>query len=558
VDTSSLMERVKGISANFTATQMVTLGVTFVLVVGVIGGSAMWLNTPTFALLLSDMDPDTASQVIARMKTLKVAYTVDAGGRAIRVPSDKVDELRLELTSQGMPASGRIGFEIFDRTAFGATEFLEHVNYRRALEGEIGRTVATLAEVSSARVHITIGKDSLFGEARPAKASVVLKLRGRTPMSTASISGIANLVAASVEGLRPEAVVILDNFGRPLARPQADDTDPLGAGHLERQQRLERDIATRVVALIEPVVGEDRVRVNVTLKLDPSSSDETEERWDPATAVIRSKQTTSDVASTAAIPLLVAGARGNLPPGPADKPAVPAGPGVVANLPGTSRQAETTNYEVSRVTRHVVQPRGDITRLSVAVILDDAHTMATDKDGQSKLTRVARTREELTKIQGLVAAAVGLDAERGDQLTIENVSFDEPVVPDAVPQTTMQRFAPQIDQVTRIGTVLVLALVALLFVIRPALRRVGMLPDKGRTLTGAIGEAPLAALGPKAVRTVAELESEIEAELDAAAQEKSAGGRKMPVLTRKVAAITKTDPEQVARALRSWITDEAR
>ena len=136
-----------------------------------------------------------------RLKAMKVPYQLDAGGRAIRVQSDRVDELRLELTSEGMPASGRIGFEIFDRTAFGATEFLEHVNYRRALEGEIARTVATLAEVSAARVHISMAKDSLFGEQRPAKASVVLKLRGHRPLAQPTVAGIANLVAASVEGL---------------------------------------------------------------------------------------------------------------------------------------------------------------------------------------------------------------------------------------------------------------------------------------------------------------------------------------------------------------------
>ncbi len=228
-----LFSRLKALTSAFSAAQLATLAITFVLVVGVIAGSAWCLNKPTFALLFADMDPETAGQTVTRLKTQKIPYQLDEGGRGIRVPADRVDELRISLTSEGMPASGRVGFEIFDRTAFGATEFLEQVNYRRALEGEIARTIGTISEVGSARVHIAMGKDSLFGESRPAKASVVLKLRSQRSLQASTVSGISNLVAGSVEGLRPEAVVILDSFGRPLARPEGQQDDPLGAAQTE-------------------------------------------------------------------------------------------------------------------------------------------------------------------------------------------------------------------------------------------------------------------------------------------------------------------------------------
>jgi flagellar M-ring protein FliF len=563
MDFSQLLARLKALTANFTTTQLVTLGVTFVLVVGIVGGSAYWLNAPTYTLLFADIDPDSAAQVIEKLKTLKVQYQVDPGGRTIRVQSERIDELRLQLTAEGLPSSGRIGFEIFDRTAFGATEFLEHVNYRRALEGEIGRTISTLAEVGSARVHITMGKDSLFGESRPAKASVVLKLRGQKPLSNGTVNGITNLVAASVEGLRPEAVVILDNFGRPLAKPNPDDGDPLGAAQLERQQRMERDLAARVVALLEPVVGEDRVRVNVALKLNAQSREETEERWDP-TSIVRSKQTSSDVATPGNVPMLVAGARGNTPPPSPDGKTVPQGaPGVTATLPGSSRQAETTNYELSRTTKRIVEPRGDVARLSVAVILDDDQALKKEKDGTAKVTRVPRSREELQKIQGLVAAAVGLDAQRGDQLTVENVAFDEPVIEDPGPVTIMQKFAPQIQEASRLGTVLLLALVAFLLVIRPAMRKMGLLPEKEKKSKkkkkDELEDLPvLPEVTVQAPKTVAELESEIEAQLDAAANEKISEWRKVPVLTRKVTKITQNEPEQVAKLLKTWMADQGR
>jgi len=200
MDVQAFLTRLRGLAGTMSRAQLVSLGISFVLVVAIIGGSALWLNTPTYTLLFADMDQETAAQMVSRLKQLKVDYKLDDGGRAIRVASSRVDELRLELTSQGLPSSGRIGFEIFDRTTFGTTEFVEQVNFRRALEGEIARTISTLSSVSSARVHIAPGKDPLFGEKQPATASVVLKLKDARGLSASTAAGIANLVAASVEG----------------------------------------------------------------------------------------------------------------------------------------------------------------------------------------------------------------------------------------------------------------------------------------------------------------------------------------------------------------------
>jgi flagellar M-ring protein FliF len=502
------------------------------------------LNAPEYTLLFADMDAESAGQVVTRLKSMKVPYQIDPGGGAIRVPSHQVDELRMEFSSQGMPSSGRIGFEIFDRTAFGATEFLEKVNYRRALEGEIARTIATLAEVSSARVHIAMGKDSLFGEPRPAKASVVLKLRSQRQLSASSISGISNMVAASVEGLKPESVVILDSFGRPLARPQADGDDPLGAAQLDRQQRLERDLTTKVIALLEPVVGAERVRVNVALQLNPRTSEETEERYDPNT-VIRSVQRTSDVANTGGTLGNVAGVRSNLPPQPTD----PKTPQTTLPGSGTARTAETTNYEVSKTTRRVLQPPGDVARLSVAVILDDDHVQKKQEDGSVIMARQARKPEEIQKIQGLVAAAVGLDTERGDLLTVENVAFDEPEAEDETPPSIFVRYAPQISEFGRLVTVLIVGLAGFFLVARPLLNASGI---RSRA------PEPQPVIEVKGPRTVADLETEIEAQMDKQALEKASENRRLPVLTRRVSALTKKDPDHVAKLLRSWIREAER
>src|SRR3954469_13606442 len=183
MDFQGIFTKLRGLASSLSTAQLVSLVVSFLLVVGIFGGSALWLNTPTYALLFADMDQETAAQIVSKLKSLKVAYKLDDGGRSIRVASERVDELRLELTSTGMPSSGRIGFEIFDRTTFGTTEFVEQINFRRALEGEIARTISTISSVSSARVHIAPGKEPLFGEKEPSTASVVLKLKDARGLS---------------------------------------------------------------------------------------------------------------------------------------------------------------------------------------------------------------------------------------------------------------------------------------------------------------------------------------------------------------------------------------
>ena len=337
MDAKQFLARLTSLSSALTPTQMLTIGASFLAVVALVAGSAYYLNASSYALLYSDLDAESAADVVSRLKTQKVPYQLDAGGRSVRVPASRVDELRLEFAGQGVPSSGRVGFEIFDRTAFGATEFLEHMNYRRALEGEIARTITTLSEVSSARVHIAMAKDSVFTDReQPAKASVVLKLRNASrPLAPATVNGIASLVASSVEGLRPDSVVIMDSFGRPLLRPEAGSEDAADGLQLEKQQRLERDLATRVVSLLEPVVGASRVRVNVSARLNPRSLDETEERWDPGAAVVRSRQAQSD--GSVGLPGAnagIAGARANLPPAATPPAAMPPAAAPCACEPG--------------------------------------------------------------------------------------------------------------------------------------------------------------------------------------------------------------------------------
>jgi len=569
-----LFARLRAQFGSLTTTQLATLVVAFLAVVGVVSGSTWFISRPTYALLFADMDPESAAEVVAKLDAQKIKYQIDAGGRSIRVPEADVDKLRLELTAQGLPTSGRIGFEIFDRTAFGATEFQEHVNYRRALEGEIARTIATLSEVASARVHIALAKESLFGSReQPAKASVVLKLRSARPLAPATIQGITNLVSGSVEGLRPEAVVVMDSFGHPLARPPAPEDDtPLGAAETERQQRVEQHLASTIVGLVEPIVGPNRVRANVAVRLSSASEERTEEKWDPAAPVIRSKQETSDITPTAGALGGVAGARGNLPPA---TPASPAGTPTAVATPATptpanvaSRTSNTTNWEISRTTVHTIRPRGDVARMSVAVVVDDDVVAGTDKEGKPTQKSKPRSAAELQKLQSIVASAVGIDTTRGDQLTVENIAFEQPAVEEIPAPTFIERYGDGLGSAGRMLTVLAVAGLLIFFVLRPMIAQIGAasggaLPralPAGAAAVGAIaappGQLPAAPAAP--LRTVSEMEGEIEAQLDAAAQQKSLDTLRMPVLARKASAIVKAEPESAARLVRGWLNEEER
>ena len=541
-----ILVRLKALGSSLSTRQLLSLSAAFIVVVGLVASTGWWVTRPTYTLLFEDMDQAAAAEVVAKLEAQKIDYELVPGGRGVRVPSTQVDRLRLDFSAEGLPSSGRIGFEIFDRTAFGQTEFLEHVNYRRALEGEIARTIATLSEVASARLHIAMAKQSLFGaREQPAKASVILKLRNPSrPLAAATVTGITNLVAASVEGLRPEAVVIMDSFGRPLARPPADDDAPLGAAQSERQRTLEREMGERLVSLLEPVVGEDRVRVNVAVRLSAASEEQTEEKWDPSQPVIRSRQLSTDGTPASSVGA-IAGARANLPE-PATAEGVPPPTPPSPALTASGRSSETTNYEISRTTRHTVKPSGDLARLSVAVILDDELVVKKEADGTATRSTRARKPEELQKIHGLVAAAVGLDTTRGDQLTVENIAFDLAPPEEPAAPGLLQQYGPAAGEGAKVIGVLALVALVIMMVVRPIVQA---------ALAGPRAIAVAGQPGGALPRTVEDIESEIEAQLNAAAEQKRLETAKMPVLTKKANSIVQHEPEVAARLVRAWLTE---
>jgi len=571
VNPEQLFTHLKKLTHALSAKQLLGLAAVFVAVVAVVVTSAYWMSQPDYALLVGDMDGETAASVVTRLKEAKVSYQLGDGGRSVSVPVEKLDELRLQFASGGLPSAGRLGFEIFDRPAFGTTEFLEHVNYRRALEGELARTIGTLAEVASARVHIAMAKDSLFlDREQPAKASVVLRLKANRPLAANTVKGIAGLVSASVESLRPESVTILDTFGRFLSRPVEESTAAGGAAQLERQQQIERDPSNRVIARLEPAVRAGRLRVNVSAALTADVTESTEERYDPA-AVVRSRQTAEERSALGQIAGGVAGARANQPPAlstsnaaapaataatggaaatanpPAGAAATPGQPATATAMNGPGRTSEITNYEVSRLTTHTVTGLGQVARLSVAVIVDDQRVAAKGQDGNTALTTKPWEPAEIQRLQGLVSAAVGLDTERGDHITVENMSFEtpatepEPAAPGVGAQVIdrLKEYGP--SAIRGIG-ILLIAMFALFGILRPLARRASAIP--------ATPALPAPAMAAARLPTISEMEGHMDDE--------TGGPKRLPVLTKRVAKLASEEPEQLARIVRGWMAEDQR
>jgi flagellar M-ring protein FliF len=551
VNPEQFLGRLKALRGNFSTSQLVSFAAAFLLVTGGIITLAYWLNAPTYTTLFTDLEPDSASQVVARLRDQKVPYQLVDGGRTIRVPDTAVDQLRLDFAGQAMPLGGRIGFELFDATNFGETDFREQVNFRRALEGELARTIATIDEIAGARVHIALPPKPVFARERAqAKASVTLRLRGRGRLSPQTVTGIRNLVAYSIEDLRPEAVVVMDDRGRPLAAA-GDSDDPLGPAQLEARSQLEEQVARSVSAMLEPVVGADRFRVRVAALVSQDTQDILAEQFGRDGSIRSEERIVEGGAGTPAASG-VAGARANLPAPAQPGSNVPsaetlAPPPVTTTAGGAQRTAEKRNLELDKTTTRTLKPAGSISRLSVAILVDNA--VETTKDAQGTETRTSKPRDPafLQQIGELASKAAGLDTARGDVLTVQNIEFSVPVdeVPEAAPLPLLQR----VNVLAIVGSVLgIVALLAAFVVFKRSARARAVPAKPAEVATQVLPQQQLP-------RTIEDIEGEIEARLDADTASRLTD-RKMPVLTKRLTGLVQKEPEAAARLVRSWLLEE--
>jgi flagellar M-ring protein FliF len=424
---------------------------------------AKLIGTPDFKPLYTGLEPADAQALTAQLDAQGIAHEASADGKSISVPADKLDAARLQTATQGTPRSGRMGFELFDKMSWGQTEFDEKVTYQRALEGELEKTIQTLGDVESARVHLVMPTDSVFMDhERGAKASVILKLR-HSGLSKDAVIAISRLVAGAVDELKPEDVSIVD----------ADSDRSLGLGHdgQEENEATETNLTQRLISTLEPIVGQDKIRASVNVSYDQGSTEETAEKYDPTVSAVLSEQKTDERSGGPAGSAAGAGgASGGVPGATSNIPSKQAKAPISSAQNVQTSTTQSAQYGVNKTDTHTIIPAGRIQRVTAAILVDDA-VIRNVVGGKETFNKIKRSPEELAQIQQLAEGVLGFDAKRGDSISVQDLSFDSPVSAADFPAPSWtekaQKAVTDYSSLLRPVSLLILFLLAYLFVLRP-------------------------------------------------------------------------------------------
>lgn len=506
--------------------QRLFLGAGAAIALALLAIFARLIASPDYKPLMTGLQSEDAQAVETELAAKKIPYRVSPDGTAVSVPAAQLDAARLEVAAHDSPHSGRIGFEIFDKNSWGQTEFDEKVDYQRALEGELERTIETLRNVKSARVHLVMASDSVFSDQqRGARASVTLRLKSGT-LPRAEALQVARLVAGAVDDLDPKNVVVTDADAN-FSLPQNGGDDGSGS--------VDRELTRRLIATLAPVVGADAIHAAVNVEYETGSSEETDEKYDPNVSVVlnmqRSEENGTGLAAAGGVP----GTSSNVPSARTKKTAAPA-----AGNAGPSSASESASYGVNKSTRHTIEPAGGIRRLTAAVVLDDV-VQRIQQNGRWVTVRKKRSPQELQMIQQLAQAAIGFNSARGDVISVENLSFDHPEDTDSAPPGLAERARRGLDAFStyiRYAVLLCLFVLVYLLMIRPLQKRVL--------------SAPLPAQLPPQP-SPAQMESDSIPSLSDAADL----AQRSLALKKELAAFVRSEPESSTGALRTWLREEA-
>ncbi len=511
-----------------------TLAVGAAALIALIVTAAIWGTQPDYRVLFSNISDKDGGAIVAQLSQMNIPYRYSEGGGALLVPADKVHEARLKLASQGLPRGGNVGFEVMDGQKFGVTQFQEHINYQRALEGELARSIQSLSSVQAARVHLALPKQSVFlRDQQKPSASVVLTLHPGRIIDQNQVAGITHLVSASVSDLSPKQVSILDQNGN-LLSAQADATsaqshDPTQLNYV---REVEEGLSRRIIGLLEPLVGRESVRAQIAADIDFTQVESTAETFAPnqgpeAKASVRSQTTLEAGNAGGNLGAGVPGALSNTPAAPQSAPI--SGSAANASAPSNSnngRREAVTNYEVDKTVRRIRNQTGTVKRVTAAVLIN--HKKSVDADGKTTYTPIAET--EMAQIQALVREAIGFNKERGDSINIVNAPFSQdPIV--AATEIAWWKDPSNISLGKEIGkgiAILAGLLIVVFGVIRPAIKSaasaIASSPAEPRLLANQEPSTP-ALPGPGTVNTQVD----------------------------KVREIAKNDPAIVANVVRQWV-----
>jgi len=528
------------------------LGGPRLLALGVVGAASIafffyltaQLSTPNMALLYADLNIKDSNQIVAKLEAANVPFTLKAGGTQIYVPADKALRMRMTLAQEGLPRGGSVGYEIFDRSeGMGSSSFVQNINRLRALEGELSRTIRSMAQVSGVRVHVVMPKRQLFAREREhPSASIVIKTYRGEPLSGGQVLAIQHLVAAAVPGLKPGRISIVDGRGNLLARGTKDGNTPrMAARNADEMRRVyESRLARKIETILGRSLGAGKVRAQVTANMDFDRITTAEEKYDPDGRVVRSTQTDEEKSNqrnkTAQKPVTAAN---NL-----RRTGQEGGENEAGSSSSTTKTRERVNYEISKTVRNHVRVTGIVKRLSVAVLVDGTYTVA---DG--KATYKPRSEADVTRLTALVRSAIGYDAKRGDLVQVTNMQFA-----DGAPKPDAKKDAPLLGltkadylRIAEVAVLAILALLVLMMVIRPIVRRLLEAPPVQRGTPQLADQS-----GDQAALPKPDGEEDPDAMIDIGQVE----GRVRASTVRKVGDIVEKHPEETVQIVRSWMYQE--
>jgi flagellar M-ring protein FliF len=508
--------------------------------------AAFWGQTPNYGLLYGNLNDKDTGGVIEALTKSNIPYKIDEGSGAVLVPAKQVHGARLKLAGMGLPRGTGTGFELMDeKPAFGNTQFQEVARYQRAIEGEIARSIMTLSNVQSARVHLAIPRQSAFiREREHPSASVLLNLYSGRAIEPDQVSAIVHLVAASVPNLITDRVTVIDQKGKLLTSSDATRDLSSSSNQIEYRRKLEESYARRIEEILTPITGTGSVKAQVAADVDFTITETARESYNPQGQLVRSEQTAEEMNNGGASAGGIPGALSNQPPGAASVPETtvkpPAGqkPATTAaaaaqaantnNASVSTSKRATRNYEIDKTISHTKQPTGIIRRLSVAVVVDDI--VSTSKAG--KISRKARTPDELTRMTALVREAVGFDEKRGDSVNVTNAAFSTPAAAGAIEEPPLWKQEWLWDIARQVGGGL-LALIVLLMVVRPLLRGLQARPAGG-AYAGGVSDDRLSLGAPNQSGAPSGYDAQMTAARTSAQQ----------------------DPKRVAQVVKQWVATD--
>ncbi|MDB5889161.1 MAG: fliF [Rhodocyclales bacterium] len=532
--------------------QKLAAAVALAVSIALLTGVWLWSSKPQYSILFSNVAEKDGGSIITALQAQNVPYRVDNGGSTILVPENRANELRLMLASQGLPKGGLVGFELLETQKMGVSQFNEQINYQRGLEGELARTIQSLSAVSGARVHLAIPKQSAFlrDEQKPT-ASVVVALHPGRKLEPLQIAGIVHLIAASVPELDSDQVNVIDQNGNLLTRARDPRSTGLDSTQLGYVEEVESGYGKRIETILNPVLGEGNFRAQVTADVDFDSTEQTSETFKPnptPNTAIRSQQSNENLTNQPP-PIGVPGALSNQPPVPATAPITtpPVLGQALANqsgIPINSTKSSTTNYELDKTVQHIKRSLGSVKRLSVAVVVNNRM----DKSPKGDVKAVARTDDEMKKINDLVREAVGFNKDRGDTLNLANTPFTEAVKEEVadVPIWQNPTTLSTLKEILRWAILLGVIFFVVRGVIRPLLGTIMPAPGQGPEKTPSPNSAAAMAAALEAEQLADEdIPPEVlQAELAKMSYEKKVARAK---------EIAAKDPRMVAQLMKEWI-----